>query len=253
MFPCTVLCITTTVLRCLFFSIFLTAFCAAQVAQPAEKVEPGEHQHEHGQGEHHHLHLVLGEEKCAPTYTYDDGPLGPSHWPEVCNTGKMQAPIGIEHAASESERARYVQATLFLPTDWIADCRHTNRRLGPADDLCRQAADRADPPATTRGRGFDSTPVTSEGDGWGHAYAESTFMVCRARPSAECGDPGRIDCRALHSLRGTSPLALDDGHPKYLSGVPCLGTIRGSARRCGVALLREASGGASRICGRVLK
>jgi len=98
MFPCAVLCIPTTVLRYLFFLIFLTAFCSAQVAQPAEKAEPGEHQHEHGQGEHHHLHLVLGEEKCAPTYTYEDGPTGPSHWPELCTTGKMQAPIDIEHA-----------------------------------------------------------------------------------------------------------------------------------------------------------
>ena len=96
MFPCTVLCVPTAVSRYLFFLIFLTAFGAAQVAQPAEKAEPGEHQHEHGQGEHHHLHMVLGEEKCAPTYTYEEGPTGPSHWPELCTTGKMQAPIDID-------------------------------------------------------------------------------------------------------------------------------------------------------------
>lgn len=82
-----------------FASLFIFAFLAfgtAQVAEPSEKVQAGEHVH--GQGEHHHLHLVLGEEKCAPTYTYGEGPAGPSHWPEVCSTGKMQAPIDIERA-----------------------------------------------------------------------------------------------------------------------------------------------------------
>ena len=39
--------------------------------------------------------MVLGEETCAPTYTYDDGPLGPSHWPGLCTTGNMQSPIDI--------------------------------------------------------------------------------------------------------------------------------------------------------------
>jgi len=69
---------------------------AAQVAQPPEKVEPG--QHEHGKQEHHHLHVILGEEPCGPKFTYGDGPLGPSHWPELCRTGRMQAPIDIQHA-----------------------------------------------------------------------------------------------------------------------------------------------------------
>ena len=77
-------------------------------------------------------------------------------------------------------------------------------------------------------------------------------MVYRARPSAECGDPGRADCRALHSLRDTPPLALDDGHPQYLSGVPYLGTIRGAARRSSFALLAETTGGARGICGAFL-
>ena len=148
--------------------------------------------------------------------------------------------------------ALYVQATLSFATDWIADCLHTNRRWGPSDDLCRQAAYHAGLPATTRGRGFDPTPVTSEGDGRCHAYAESAFMVYRARPSAECGDPGRVDCRALHSLRDTPPLPLDDGHPRYLSGVPYLGTIRGAARRSSFALLAKTTGGALRICGAFL-
>lgn len=75
--------------------VFLIAFGASQIAQPAEKPQPGEHQH--NMGEHHHLHLVLGEEKCEPTYTYKEGAAGPSHWPQLCATGRMQAPIDIEH------------------------------------------------------------------------------------------------------------------------------------------------------------
>jgi len=61
----------------------------AQVMEPQEKMEPG-HQHEH-----HHLHMPMGEEKCAPTYTYEAGPQGPDHWPGLCSTGKMQAPIDL--------------------------------------------------------------------------------------------------------------------------------------------------------------
>ena len=67
---------------------------ACQVAEPAEQIDHGQHTGH----DHHHLHLPMGEEKCAPTYTYDDGPLGPSHWPELCTTGKMQSPIDIETA-----------------------------------------------------------------------------------------------------------------------------------------------------------
>ena len=114
-------------------------------------------------------------------------------------------------------------------------------------------ADLAGLPATTRGRGFDPTPVTSEGDGRCHAYAESAFMVYRARPGAECCDPGRIDCGAVHSLGDTPPLALDDGHPRYLSGVPYLGTIPGAARLSSFALLAETTGEIFRTCGWVLK
>lgn len=78
---------------CLFICISTSqGFC--QIAQPLEKVEPGQHQH---MG-HHHLHLTLGEQKCAPAYTYNDGPQGPSHWPSLCSEGKMQAPIDIQNA-----------------------------------------------------------------------------------------------------------------------------------------------------------
>lgn len=40
----------------------------------------------------------MGEEKCEPSFTYETGSNGPGHWPGLCNTGKMQAPIDIEHS-----------------------------------------------------------------------------------------------------------------------------------------------------------
>jgi carbonic anhydrase len=93
---------------------------ACQVAEPPEKVQP--HQHgQHGQQEHHHLHMTMGEEKCDPKFTYDEGPLGPSHWPELCNTGKMQAPIDIQHAERlriDDLKFNYQSADL----DIINDC-----------------------------------------------------------------------------------------------------------------------------------
>ena len=82
----------TGICAALCYCIFACAgpASAAQAAQPPEKVEPGQ------KHEHHHLHMRLGEAKCEPTFTYGEGLLGPSHWPGLCNTGKMQAPIDID-------------------------------------------------------------------------------------------------------------------------------------------------------------
>jgi carbonic anhydrase len=76
----------------LCLSVAIAPRAAAQVAEPAEKVPPGQPP----QHQHHHLHLPMGEEKCEPKFTYTDGPAGPGHWPGLCNTGKMQSPIDIE-------------------------------------------------------------------------------------------------------------------------------------------------------------
>jgi len=62
-----------------------------QIAEPPE--HPQEHQHNG-----HHMNVPMGEEQCKAKYTYDEGPLGPSHWQGVCSAGTMQAPIDIEHA-----------------------------------------------------------------------------------------------------------------------------------------------------------
>jgi carbonic anhydrase len=64
----------------------------SQVMEHMDKLEPGQHA---DHGEHHHLHLPLGEGKCAPQFTYTQGPLGPSSWGTLCKLGKMQAPIDI--------------------------------------------------------------------------------------------------------------------------------------------------------------
>jgi carbonic anhydrase len=88
----------------------------AQVLEPPDKVEPG-HQHEH-----HHLHLALGEEKCAPTYTYADGPMGPSHWPSVCSSGKTQAPIDIENAEKLPIKDALKIAYQPFGLDLVNDC-----------------------------------------------------------------------------------------------------------------------------------
>ena len=96
--------VSPLVLRVLCLSVLFAARSAAcQIAEPSEKMQSGQQgQHEtHGELEshqHHHLHMALGEEKCEPKFTYEEGPLGPSHWAGLCNSGKMQAPIDIQHA-----------------------------------------------------------------------------------------------------------------------------------------------------------
>jgi len=65
--------------------------------------------------------MQMGEENCAPTYTYEEGPIGPSHWPGLCTTGRMQAPIDIEHA----EKLHINRLTInYQPADLdiINDC-----------------------------------------------------------------------------------------------------------------------------------
>jgi carbonic anhydrase len=71
--------------------VCVSGYAHAEGCQEAEPPEQMPHDHDH-------LHMILGEEKCAPTYTYDDGLLGPSHWPGLRTTGKMQAPIDIRHS-----------------------------------------------------------------------------------------------------------------------------------------------------------
>jgi len=79
----------------LYFSVFAHAApAAAQAAEPPE--HPEQHKHMHGTGMGMDMNTPSGvSDKCAPKFTYEDGPRGPSHWAGVCNTGRMQAPINI--------------------------------------------------------------------------------------------------------------------------------------------------------------
>jgi carbonic anhydrase len=81
------------VIAALCFSIFVGGARAGggQIAQLPER--PEEHQHDG-----HRMNIPMGEEKCEPKYTYEEGRRGPSHWEGVCNSGKMQAPIDIQNA-----------------------------------------------------------------------------------------------------------------------------------------------------------
>src|SRR5260370_4181191 len=119
----------------LCFSNFVVAPAGdCQVAQPLEKVEPGQHG-EHGQQEHHHLHMTLGEEKCDAKFTYEEGRLGPSHWPELCKTGKMQAPIDIRYAERlpiDDLKFNYQPADL----DVINDCNQYRSLVKFPDNYC---------------------------------------------------------------------------------------------------------------------
>jgi len=105
------------VLACLIAVFVYGVAASGQVAEPPEQVPPGQHP----QHEHHHLHVILGEEKCAPAYTYDEGSLGPAHWPGLCTTGKMQSPIDITQADKlriDDLNIKYQPADL----DIINDC-----------------------------------------------------------------------------------------------------------------------------------
>jgi carbonic anhydrase len=75
----------------LCFSVFAHAVPAAgQAAELPEK--PEQHQHMHGMD----MNIPSGvSDKCAPKFTYQDGPRGPGRWEGVCNTGHMQSPINI--------------------------------------------------------------------------------------------------------------------------------------------------------------
>ena len=90
----------------------------SQVLETLDKAEPSEHA---GHGEHHHLHLPLGEAKCAPEFTYAQGPLGPSSWGALCKLGKMQSPIDISASQKlpvDGLKVAYQPSTL----DIINDC-----------------------------------------------------------------------------------------------------------------------------------
>jgi carbonic anhydrase len=98
--------------------IFVLASPArSQIAQLPEKAE-----------QHHHSghHMNIPDEAtgtCAPTFTYEEGPQGPSHWEGMCSTGRTQSPIDIRLA----QKVSMVPLTLAYqpaPLDIVNDCNH---------------------------------------------------------------------------------------------------------------------------------
>src|ERR1700693_1192943 len=79
-----------------FFAPLLLIFAggapaAGQIAQLPERAE----QHPHG----HDMNIPSGvTDKCGPTYTYDEGPRGPSPGAGFCRTGHVQTPIDISNS-----------------------------------------------------------------------------------------------------------------------------------------------------------
>lgn len=111
-----------------FSSLCLSVVIAApaafgQIAQPPEK--PEEHQHMHGHGME--MNIPSGAtDKCEPKFTYDNGPLGPSHWPGVCTTGRSQAPIDITKTVKMTSPPLAPLLLTYQPAelDMVNDCNH---------------------------------------------------------------------------------------------------------------------------------
>ncbi len=109
------------------FSVFCFAMFIAipagfgQVFENAKPQQPEPQQHQHS-GHDHAMPMDMNvpsgvTDKCEPTFTYDNGPHGPSHWPGVCTSGQVQSPIDI----TKTEKAPIPpMAPLFFsyqPTD----------------------------------------------------------------------------------------------------------------------------------------
>lgn len=92
---------------------------SGQIAQLPER--PEQHQHGHSMD----MNVPSGvTDKCGPTYTYDEGPRGPSHWAGVCVSGHMQAPINI--SKPEKVPLKLLPQLLFnyqpADLDMVNDC-----------------------------------------------------------------------------------------------------------------------------------
>lgn len=94
----------------------VTSTETGQAAQPPEK--PMQHLHKHSM----EMNLPSGvTDKCKPLFTYDDGPLAPSHWQGVCNSGHSQSPVNItstKKMAVQAPEFHYQSAEL----DMVNDC-----------------------------------------------------------------------------------------------------------------------------------
>ena len=113
----------------IFFGLVMLIFAdavpaPAQIAQLPERPEHRRHSMD--------MNLPSGvTDKCEPTYTYEEGPRGPSHWAGVCNTGHMQTPIDISKSEKVSlallPRLRFNYQPAEL--DMVNDCNNYQLKL----------------------------------------------------------------------------------------------------------------------------
>jgi carbonic anhydrase len=70
-------------------------------------------------------------DKCQPTYTYNGGPRGPTHWAGVCETGHVQTPINI--LKPEKVPLKLLPQLLFnyqpAELDMVNDCNNYQLKL----------------------------------------------------------------------------------------------------------------------------
>ncbi len=93
--------------------------------------EPEEEMHHHG---HHEMMMNLPSGVsgvCAPQFTYGTGMRGPLHWPGVCNTGRMQAPIDISSTQKIPIPPLPPLQLSYqpVPLDIVNDCNHSQLKL----------------------------------------------------------------------------------------------------------------------------
>jgi carbonic anhydrase len=120
----------------LYFWVFahLAPTGTRQAAQLPEK--PDAHQHQHA----HQMNLPSGvSDKCEPKFSYEDGPLAPSHWQGVCNTGHSQSPVDITSTKKmpiPPLEFHYQPADL----DMVNDCNHYLIKVRFPDNLWLKVA-----------------------------------------------------------------------------------------------------------------
>ncbi len=113
----------------MFFALSLLTFggatpAAGQVAQLPER--PSQHLHAKD------MNFPSGvTDKCAPRYTYDEGPRGPSQWEGVCKTGQMQSPIDISNPEKLSLELLPQLYFNYQPSqlDMVNDCNNYQLKL----------------------------------------------------------------------------------------------------------------------------
>jgi carbonic anhydrase len=110
---------------------------SCQAAEVTEKPEAHRHQHPM------EMNTSSGvSAKCAPTFTYEDGPVGPGHWEGVCKVGHMQAPIDVRAVQEMSVPPLAAPEFSYQPADLdlVNDCNRYQLKARFPDNLWLKVA-----------------------------------------------------------------------------------------------------------------